>query len=215
MTRTSSIAVLTLVAAAGLLTAGPLNPPAGPVESTYQTLSEIEPRVAVNLANTPGDADSTYKITSNGSYYLTGDVITAPGKMGIEIAADDVTLDLNGFRVGGYPGALKGIKATGTTRRNITIKHGSIWTMSGGGISLKGDDGQGTGCRVMDVSIRDCGGDGLDAGQQALLERIDASNNSGAGIVAGQGSTLTACTAGANGDFGISVGSGSTITACS
>jgi len=35
----------------GLLFAGPLNPPAGPVTSTYKTLSEIEPRTNVQRSD--------------------------------------------------------------------------------------------------------------------------------------------------------------------
>jgi len=54
--------------------AGDLNPPPGPVASTMKTLSEVEPRIAVNSINTPGDADSLFKITQPGSYYLTGNI---------------------------------------------------------------------------------------------------------------------------------------------
>ena len=38
--------VLLLAAAAAFTIAGPLTPPAGPVASTYKTLSEVEPRTA-------------------------------------------------------------------------------------------------------------------------------------------------------------------------
>jgi hypothetical protein len=42
------------------------------VASTYKTLSEIEPRIALNQANTPGSASKLFRITQPGSYYLTG-----------------------------------------------------------------------------------------------------------------------------------------------
>jgi len=66
--------------------AGPLDPPAGPVTSTYKTLTEVEPRTAINTTNTPGDADSLFKITQPGSYYLTGNITGVAAKHGIEIA---------------------------------------------------------------------------------------------------------------------------------
>ena len=57
-----------VVAAATMVSfAGPLDPPAGPVASTYKTLTEVEPRIAINATNTPGDADSIYKVTQPGS----------------------------------------------------------------------------------------------------------------------------------------------------
>lgn len=55
-----------------LAVAGDLNPPAGPVAPTMKTLDEVEPRIAINRVNTPGDADSLYKITQPDSYDLTG-----------------------------------------------------------------------------------------------------------------------------------------------
>ena len=51
LTRLSLAAGLALAAGAAL--AGPLNPPSGPVTSTYKTLTEVEPRVPVSATNTP------------------------------------------------------------------------------------------------------------------------------------------------------------------
>jgi hypothetical protein len=82
-----ALAVGPLLGGAVVSVAGPLSPPGGPVASTYKTLSEVEPRTAVSLANTPGDADSLFKITQPGSYYLTGNIVGVAGKHGVEIAA--------------------------------------------------------------------------------------------------------------------------------
>jgi hypothetical protein len=71
-----------LAVAAG---AGPIDPPAGPVQSTMKGLDQIEPRIAINAVNTPGDDDatpSTFKITQPGSYYLAGNLTGETGKAG-------------------------------------------------------------------------------------------------------------------------------------
>src|SRR5690348_16183493 len=48
-TRSLLVASLSgLLASLPAMARGPLNPPAGPVTSTYKTLSEVEPRMAVN-----------------------------------------------------------------------------------------------------------------------------------------------------------------------
>lgn len=52
----TSIATLGLLGSAAMLTAGPLDPPAGPVAPTYKTLQEVEPRIA--LSQTSADRKS-------------------------------------------------------------------------------------------------------------------------------------------------------------
>lgn len=73
-----SICTVVIWLGAGSAEAGDLNPPAGPVSPTHKTLTEIEPRTAISMANTPGDADSLFKITQPGSYYLTGNITASP-----------------------------------------------------------------------------------------------------------------------------------------
>ena len=74
LSRSSVLVAAGLITAAGLVVAGPLTPPAGPVASTYKTLSEVEPRIAINAANTPGNAANLFIINQPGSYYLTGNI---------------------------------------------------------------------------------------------------------------------------------------------
>ena len=62
------------------VSAGDLNPPAGPVTPTMKPLDEVEPRTAVNATNTPGDTDSSFRISQSGSYYLTANLTGESGK---------------------------------------------------------------------------------------------------------------------------------------
>ena len=133
MKRTLIITTTFAVAAsAGLLVAGPLNPPAGPVAPTYKTLSEFEPRTPISAATTPGDADSVFRITQPGSYYLTAG-FTVPGNFhGIEIAADNVTVDLSGFTLTGAAGSLEGVTVASTPRRRVAVRNGSLRSLETG-----------------------------------------------------------------------------------
>src|SRR3954471_5647699 len=64
------------------LAQGALTPPAGPPAPTMKSLDQIEARIILNAANAPGDATSSYIISTPGSYYLTGNVTGAAGKNG-------------------------------------------------------------------------------------------------------------------------------------
>ena len=97
-----------------------------------KTLDQIEPRKEVNATNTPGDGSSVFRITAPGSYYLSANVTGVAGKSGVVIAADDVSLDLNGFEVKGVAGSVSGILFSGT-RENCLIRNGAIreWDVKG------------------------------------------------------------------------------------
>jgi hypothetical protein len=169
--------------------AGDLNPPAGPVSSSMKTLGEIEPRIAINGINTPGDALGLFKITQRGSYYLTGNITGVVGKDGIEIAASGVTLDLNGFDLLGVAGSWDGVHVTLGTLTNIAVVNGSIRSWGGDGVDL-GTNGA-LNCRVADLL---------------------ASGNTGSGITTNNGSTITNCSAYQNTGTGISSGTSCTVS---
>src|ERR1700692_4443375 len=63
-------------------------------------------------------------LTNSGSYYLTTNLTATSDVIGIAIAANDVTLDLNGFALHGMGGSSSGITIQGGT--NITIRNGAI-----------------------------------------------------------------------------------------
>src|SRR5689334_15204624 len=117
--------------------AGPLDPPAGPITPTAKPLAEVEPRIAINAANTPGDADSLYRITQSGSYYLTGNITGVAAKCGIEIGASRVTIDLCGFALTGVAGSLAGVTTDQfSTRNNIIVRNGVVSSWDADGVHL-------------------------------------------------------------------------------
>ncbi|MFT3685730.1 MAG: hypothetical protein QM783_12520 [Phycisphaerales bacterium] len=112
-------------AVAAFAKAGPLNPPAGSVAPTGRTLDEIynkipavggsDGRIAVSAAGT---------IASPGNYVLVNDIDTPPGGNTFTITANNVTLDLNGFRIGNTLGGY--CIVTNGAISNLVIRNGSI-----------------------------------------------------------------------------------------
>ncbi|MCC6227880.1 MAG: right-handed parallel beta-helix repeat-containing protein [Phycisphaerales bacterium] len=219
--NTNSLAriALTLLAAGGVIStlvwAGPLKPPGGAVSSTYKTLTEVEPRIAINSTNTPGDADSLFKITQPGSYYLTGNITGVVGKHGIEIAASGVTLDLNGFDLvgstafAGYDGVMTSV--AGLT--NITIRNGSVRDWGGDAVDVGSHLAKN--CSIENVRASNNAGIGIQAGLACTMTNCSATQNAGKGFFTSQSSHLVNCTALLNGDYGIRAGENSTLSDCS
>jgi parallel beta-helix repeat protein len=233
---TKPIVAALALGSAALLLAGPLDPPSGPVAPTYKTLAEVEPRTAISAANTPGDADSLYRITQRGAYYLSGNITGVSGKHGIEIAADGVTIDLMGFSMFGGEGSLDGI-ATSGLHGMITIRDGVIGGWGEDGIDLtEGGTGESSliegilasgnmdhGIRAANLAVvRGCEalntlGSGLYAirvGTHSMIEGCSVRNNNGGGIFADTECTISDCVASFNVSSGIVADSRASITAC-
>lgn len=188
--------------------AGPLTPPPGPVSPTNKTLQQVEPRTPVqSLAGTP---TSMHKITQPGAYYLTGNIDLAPGKdTGIEVGADGVTIDLNGFTLNGVNADFsRAIRAEdGFSSDALRVHNGHItdWGTGVDGLGLFG---------AMFDNLRLTFNDsyGIDAGDKATIINCSA-------IVCGEGfylrnaGTVSNCSAGFCGR-GFDLGSGATLTNC-
>lgn len=88
----------------------------------------IDQNRALAGAVTPGDT-AGYPIGINlpGSYRLSGNLTVPLGVNAIEINADGVTLDLNGFAITG-PGLFPngGFAAVASTRQRIAVQNGSV-----------------------------------------------------------------------------------------
>lgn len=199
-------------AAVVIAIAGPLNPPSGAVSSTYKTLTEVEPRIAIDATNTPGDADSVFKITQPGSYYLTGKVTGAGGKHGIEIATSGVTIDLMGYEVVGAAGSLDGVSATAPGLRRIIVRNGSIRNWGESGVDLVTQPA--SDCLMEDLKLVSNVGFGLSLWNSSIVQHCVASDNGSTGLAVANACTLSDCTASGNGSSGISAEGGAVVRQC-
>lgn len=187
-----------------LALAGPLDPPPGPVTPTGKTLTEIEPRVAINAANTPGDSSTVFRITQPGSYYLSDNILGQASKNGIVIAADNVTLDLNGFACIGAVGSGHGITGFAGTESNVAIRNGTVRDWGGSGVYNLGRN-----IFIAEIRAEANGGYGIGAGAQAVITRCVAKGNQGfAGIGVAYWSTVTDCISRENSGAGFEASSG-------
>lgn len=205
------LASLALVTATGVLIAGPLDPPAGPVGPTYKTLTEVEPRIAISAASTPGDATSVFMITQPGSYYLTGDVDVSTNRTAIYIAATDVTIDLNGFTLRGTPATQHGIRIIGEYNAPV-IRNGSITGFGLSGIDL--GVGSVRGARVENVRLVGNASYGIRSSQYCRIIGCHAQSNGAAGIFALPGSIVEGCTSSQNTGDGFVGSTGAVFRGC-
>lgn len=212
MSNSRIVLVLPLLAAPCV--AGDLTPPAGAPGSTMKTLQQVEPRTPINLQTTPGDADSVYRITQPGSYYLTSnlalDVPNAQKSM-IEVAASNVTIDLNGFTISGlFQTGTRAVFASAHNLEHIVIRNGMIRDFPGGAIDFNENDGsvnarvglvshiQARNCGVgvkpgADFTITDCHFadviHGVDAWGHVTIERTRVQDATGYGVLSVNGPT--------------------------
>ncbi len=193
MIRSALVCLCVLGAAVSMADAGPLNPPAGPIDTT----GRFGPRIELNQQNTPGDADSVFKILQPGSYYLSAELVGQPGKHGIEIVSSNVVLDLCGFRLVGGTGALTGVLCASTSS-NITIKNGMLFSWNTGVAASQPINE----LRAVDLQIgaTEAWGIDLSSAEGARIDRCYASfagliDTTAGGIKAGDNAQVIECAA--------------------
>lgn len=210
---------------------GSLTPPSGPPTATMKSLQEIEPRVPIGSATTPGDLNSQFRIIAPGSYYVTGSLTVSSGRSFLEIAADNVTVDLNGCRLAGAAGSLSGIVLAGGVA-NVRLHNGTladfdqdgIVASQASGVSLRhvtvaGVGGTafrvGPGGEIVDCLAVNAGNTGFNLSDGAVAERCSAkSSGNGGGFFTGIACKLTRCVALQNGGSGFDAGSETAIISC-
>jgi len=125
-----------------------------------------------------------YVIAGPGSYVLTGELQVPAGTNGIEVRAEDVSIDLNGFAVRGTfvcgpegcsAGPGDGVSSP-TSSASTTLRNGRVVGFGARCVDL------GAGSTVDRVTARNCGGDciALSTGGQVLASR--ALSCGGAGL---------------------------------
>jgi hypothetical protein len=121
---------------------------------------------ALNGGVTPGDAAGfPISISRTGSYKLATELMPRPNTSAIVVDANDVTIDLNGFRMNGAGAAWYGVigKRGGLTVRNGTIR----------GFKFDGVRSEGARLIVEDMRIAENGGRGIsESGPSAGFARI-------------------------------------------
>lgn len=208
----------TVIALLALLASGPAQAVDGVIE-----INQVRAKAG---GVTPGDTPLfPVTISQPGSYRLTGnlDVTDASARPGgtlaenttaIQVTADDVTIDLNGFMIKG-PTACSGKPPT--------------CSPTGSGRGIDASTGQ-TSVAVMNGSVRGMGADGLllNRSSTTLAEKVRALSNGGSGITANAATncaadsnqftgidafTVTNCTAAFNGSAGINTFTAANCTA--
>ena len=176
---------------------GSLTPPGAPAP-TMKTLDQIEPRSPISAL--------PFTISQSGSYYLSAALATTGTKNGINIQADDVSLDLRGFAIVGTGGAGgRGILVSGT-RRRLHVHDGTIRS------ALIGiDAATGLDCSFEHLALANNAGNGLTTGAGALVDSCHASDNTLDGVNVASRSVVRNCTAtGNDGTAGIVTARGCT-----
>ena len=192
--------------------------PSGPPGPTMKKLDELEPRT--NLQATPAptgvdpsNANFQFVINQPGSYYLSANLAVTKAN-GIQINAEGVTLDLNGFQVSrGSGSGGDGIQIPNTAHR-FRLLNGSIKGFATG-INMPGTSGA-RASKFRDLDVSGCTSIAILSGPGAFLESCYVHDNTGdKGFSCASGSTLLNCTAAANTvNFAMATGVGANVTNC-
>ena len=208
----------------GAFAQGPLAPPGAPAP-TMKTLDQIEAKLE---KRTP-ISSLPFSISTPGSYYLTANLSVSQGNA-ITVAADNVSVDLNGFALSGSGAAGSGITVSGS-RRHIRISNGSVRGFGGDGLGASsvvlgeissvissGNGGIGISAgdtvTVRDRVSRENQGDNFRAGAHAVFSHCSAVlSGSGHGFNATEDCSFSHCVADSN-VRGFSVTDGTSFTSC-
>jgi len=174
---------------------GSLTPPAAPAP-TMKSLEQIEPRI--DIETVAGDGSNLHIITNAGSYYLSKNIIGVSGKHCIQIVANNVTIDLNGFTIDGNGAASFGIQGP-SFHTNCVVRNGVVTRCTGYGVYAFNCYGG-----VFErLTLSKNNYAGLACGRRARVQDCLAQENSFDGIVLGRDSVVLNCSAISNGGAGL------------
>jgi len=151
----------------------------------------------------PQNINNCQTISQPGAYIVNRN-LAAPGDC-LVVAADFVSIDLDGFVLSGS-GAGAGIAVPfGAIRRGLTIRNGTVT-----GFAQGIDSANAVGTSVERVTASGNTSTGINGGDRAIVTRSHALNNGGDGIRGGRGATITGNVVGDN-QNGIFADSGSSV----
>jgi parallel beta-helix repeat protein len=218
-----ALAVFSAFLSTNALAQGPLTPTGAPA-ATMKTLEQVEPRTPISSV--------PYSINVSGSYYLTTNLTAGSGENGINVNADNVTIDLNGFTLIGSGGdSGHGIYMEGTWD-NVWIRNGDIRNWQGD--SAYGIRALGNNVRIRDIDvlsnqygiyvednsiIQDCIAftnlhNGIETDDNCQVYDCTAIGNSGDGFKLDDDCSISRCTAKYNKYNGIEIGNDGIVTDC-
>ncbi|MEY4916964.1 MAG: hypothetical protein RL616_877 [Verrucomicrobiota bacterium] len=188
--------------------------PSGAPAPTMKTLAQVEPRT--DILTLSAGLNGAYSITQPGSYFLSANLVSAPGVSGIEVKTNDVTIDLRGFALNGA-GGIRGIAVNGNNFQRLAVRNGKITGYTSGidGAGVLGTNHSLTVEDVQLVGFSGTGGKGITGGDGLQVRRCQISTfngNQGAALTAGNLAQISDCLA-QNNYTGIATGSNSLLRA--
>jgi parallel beta-helix repeat protein len=222
ISQSSITTVLVTLALIVGLPAGDLDPPGSPEPTTPL----IEPRTPIPDPTQP--IAFPIVIDQPGSYCLTQNLVYNGTDNGIEITADNVTLDLNGFTLDGQGVGFAGIQVSTGSRwaviRNGVVRgwHGGISSYTTEGVRVErvmAQDSESSGiflgdnCEIIECQSFDNGNTGLHVAMGGMVIDSVATGNGGTGISTGRDTLVLNCVSEGN-DLGFNLGTGAFIRGC-
>lgn len=156
-------------------------------------LFAVDGQVLINQSTVMAAGGFPYTITQAGSYKLSGNLTVDQNTTAIVVAHDNVSIDLNGFTIGGPNMCVLGqfnVSCTYTTGGNgidagfsmgLTVTNGTISGMGQFGINVAGGFG---GNRIDSVLLTNNGSHGIKMSANALIDRCRILLNGGYGVYA-------------------------------
>jgi hypothetical protein len=151
----------------------------------------------------PQNINTCQAISQPGAYIVNRN-LAASGDC-LVVAADFVTIDLDGFVLTGTGTGAGVAVGPGPARRGLTVRNGTVV-----GFSMGIDAANAVGTNVERVTATGNASVGINTGDRAIVTRSHALNNGGDGIRGGRGATIAGNVVGDN-QNGIFADSGSSV----
>lgn len=164
-----------------VLAQGNLTPP-GPPAPTMKSLAQVEPRTPISSL--------PFTINNPGSYYLTANLTGVSPTNGITVAANNVSVDLNGFALVGATGSVNGITTRGSAT-NLIVRNGNISGWGQYGILASAASSPDSLCERLTIANCGNGGIWISGGTVSDCTIVSCAGN---GIQIGTAGTISGCT---------------------